>query len=60
MNPGTLVRIPDAAPTRKGAKPKQRTAVVVGGRMDGYLMVEKCDRPGQWWIKENLVEAIAQ
>ena len=57
---GTTVRLPDEPPARKGAKPKPRTAIVVKPpfALAGYLLVEKCDRPGQWWIPARLCRSL--
>ena len=57
MKPGTLVYLPDAPSARTGAKPKQRTGVVVASawNLPGYVLVEKCDRPGQWWVPERIL-----
>lgn len=59
LDPGTKVRLPDGEPARKGGKPEPRFATVVEPPflLDGYLLVEKCDRAGRWWIRANIVQA---
>lgn len=54
------VNIPPHPSTRKNGKPKQRTATIVETekRLPGYVLVEKSDRVGQWWIKEELCKPI--
>ena len=56
MKPGTTVYLPSAPPSRKGAKPRPRTGVVVASdwAFPGHVMVKKSDREGAWWVPINI------
>jgi hypothetical protein len=58
MTPGTVVTLPPSAPARANAKPKPRTGIVRSAPWEfpGYVLVEKCDRPGLWWVNVKVIE----